>query len=129
MAFTIFYDGQCPLCVKEMKNLWALNHNNALAFIDIHKLDEHPQFQSICFDKANKILHGVTPDGTLMLGLDVTYQAWHAVGKGHWVAPLQWKWLRIIADPLYLLFARNRFVISRWLTGEERCEGHCTWKK
>lgn len=129
MNFTIFYDGKCPLCVAEMVKLDRLNHRGQLQFVNIHELNDYPQYQSISFKQANRILHGITDDGEVLLGLDVTYQAWKSVGKGHWVAPLKWKWLRRLADPLYLYFARNRYDISKRLTGQDRCEEQCSWKK
>jgi predicted DCC family thiol-disulfide oxidoreductase YuxK len=128
MSFTIFYDGKCPLCVNEMDTLKELNQEAQLRFVNIHQLDEFPEYVSINFHDANAVLHGMTQDGQLLLGLDVTYHAWRAVGKGHWVAPLNWRWLRYFADPIYLLFARHRYTISRWLTGRPRCKDHCSWK-
>jgi len=125
--FTIFYDGKCPLCVHEMRKLMALNTKGQLKFVDIHFLEQYPQFSQIPFEQANRILHGVTANGTLLLGLDVTYEAWRSVGRQLWVTPLKWRWVRFFADPIYLWFARNRFTISRWITGQARCEDQCSW--
>ncbi|MEK9766399.1 MAG: DCC1-like thiol-disulfide oxidoreductase family protein, partial [Thalassolituus sp.] len=67
------------------------------------------------------ILHADTASGELLLGLDVTYRAWALVGKGFWIAPLRWPVIRWFADKAYLWFARNRYKVSGWLTGQERC--------
>ena len=122
---TIFYDGKCPLCANEMRHLMKLDKHNFIAFFDIHNpklLTEHPD---INFSHANDILHGKLADGQVLLGLDVTHRAWNLVGKGYLVAPLRWFWIKPIADKVYLWFARNRFKVSAWVTGQPRCEDRC----
>ncbi|WP_241902410.1 DCC1-like thiol-disulfide oxidoreductase family protein [Vibrio breoganii] len=34
--FTLFYDGTCPLCVKEMTSLKKHDTSNQLLLVDIH---------------------------------------------------------------------------------------------
>ncbi|MGB2287813.1 MAG: DCC1-like thiol-disulfide oxidoreductase family protein, partial [Porticoccaceae bacterium] len=53
---------------------------------------------------------------------DVTYRAWVLVGKRKWVAVLRWPLIKGFADIGYLFFARNRYTISRLLTGQSRCD-------
>lgn len=45
----------------------------------------------------------------LLLGLDVTYQAWKLVGKGWLYASLRLPNIRPFADWLYIKFANNRY--------------------
>ena len=126
--FTIFFDGRCPLCVNEMQHLDKLDRANKLHFFDIHNERLHELHPEIEFDKANRFLHGKLDSGQLLYGLDVTHRAWNMVGKGMWVAPLRWFWLKPIADKVYLGFAKHRFRISRLLTGQQRCEQSCDIK-
>tara|TARA_B110000046_G_C13025309_1_gene413650 strand:+ start:1986 stop:2384 length:399 start_codon:yes stop_codon:yes gene_type:complete len=119
---TIFYDGGCPLCAAEMRHLNSLNSAGKIAFEDIYAADFGSRFPSIDQTEADRILHGQLADGELIFGLDVTYQAWALVGKRKWVAILRWPIIKQVADVSYLFFAKHRYLISRLLTGQDRCE-------
>ncbi|MGB1091897.1 MAG: thiol-disulfide oxidoreductase DCC family protein [Oceanobacter sp.] len=118
---TIFYDGQCPLCNREMQHLRKLDISESIELFDISnpELSERLQTEFANIDpvQANRILHGVTANGELLLGLDVTHKAWSLVGKGHWIAPLRWKLIAPISDRIYLLFAKHRQTISALASG------------
>jgi len=119
---TIFYDGGCPLCLKEMRHLFKADINNQILFVDINDSGFQSNYPSVDRDQANRILHGWLPDGTVLLGLDVTCKAWSLVGKGHWLSILRWPFIKPIADLTYLVFAKYRNSISWWLTGQRRCD-------
>ena len=123
---TIFYDGTCPLCAKEMAALTKHDTENKIQTIDIYSeaFSDYPQ---IDVDAANTVLHALDENGKLLLGLDVTYRAWNLVGKGWLYAPLRWTIFKPMADWCYLRFAKNRYKASFWLTGKSRCNGNnCT---
>ena len=125
---TIFYDGRCPLCLAEMRQLQAANTAGLLRFEDLHAQDFAQRYPHIDPQRADRILHGQLESGEVLLGLDVTWQAWSRVGKHRWLAVLRWPLLRPIADVAYRLFARYRHSISYLLTGKPRCET-CTLNK
>jgi len=126
MQLRIFYDGRCPLCVAEMRQLASLDANSQLALEDISAADFSTRFPHVDVAEANRILQGELPDGRLIHGLDVTCLAWRVVGKGHRVAFLRWPLIRPVADMTYRIFARYRYGISRLLTGKPRCDGPCS---
>lgn len=121
-ALIIFYDGGCPLCVREMRHLARLNKRQQLQFENIHEADFSARFPTVDVVRANQILHGQLPNGQMIYGLDVTHAAWSAVGRGWLTASLRWWGIRRVADWVYLWFARHRNQVSKWLTGAERCE-------
>ncbi|MCH8501057.1 MAG: DUF393 domain-containing protein [Aliidiomarina sp.] len=118
----IFYDGGCPLCVREMRHLKRLDSRQHMAFEDINADDFNVRYPQVSFQRANQILHGMNAKGDLLYGLDVTHAAWSLVGRGWLTAPLRWPIVRWFADKAYLLFARNRNGISKLLTGKRRCD-------
>ena len=120
---TIFYDGTCPLCAKEMNALKKHDKQNLLQTVDIYS-EEFSAYPEIDAEAANNILHAINHNGQLLLGLDVTYKAWQLVGRGWIYAPLRWKLVKPLADSLYLKFARNRYKVSFWLTGTSRCDSN-----
>ena len=119
---TMYYDGLCPLCAREIDHLSRLDKAGKLAFVDIQQEGFARSYPHIDPDAASTILHADTSDGELLLGLDVTYRAWSLVGRGFLIAPLRWPVVRWFADKAYLWFARNRYKVSGWLTGQERCD-------
>jgi predicted DCC family thiol-disulfide oxidoreductase YuxK len=123
---TIFYDGTCPLCVKEMNALIAQDNKQKIKTIDIYS-EEFSAYPQIDANAANTVLHGLNANGELFLGLDVTYKAWSLVGKGWLYAPLRWPAIKPVADWCYLRFAKNRYRVSYWLTGTSSCnENSCS---
>lgn len=121
----ILYDGQCPLCVKEMRHLLKADSKQQIHLVDINSPELHKHFPDVSYHAAMNKLHGYLEDhngSKLITGLDVTYHAWRLVGKGWIIAPLRWPLIKNLADYCYLKFARHRFTISRWLTGQSRCE-------
>lgn len=119
---TVFYDSYCPLCVSEMDQLAQLDSNNLLQLEDIHQPDFATRFPAIDPVAADRVLHAMLEDGTMLYGLDVTHKVWQSVGKKPWIALLRWPVIRFFADIGYTIFARNRYSISWLLTGKRRCE-------
>ena len=123
MMLRIFYDGHCPLCLAEMRQLKHHDHDNKIELINLHDEDFSKRYPYIDPSKANDILHGQSIEsGELFYGLDVTCKAWSLVGKHKWLMMLRWPLVRHIADAFYLFFARYRSRISYLLTGKSRCE-------
>ncbi len=118
---TIFYDGTCPLCAKEMRSLKEHDAKGLLKTVDIYS-DEFSHFPEINPDEANRILHAIDSKGQLILGLDAAHKAWTLVGKGKLYAPLRWRLVKPVADTFYLFFAKHRYRISYLLTGKSRCK-------
>ena len=121
-ALTIFFDGKCPLCVREMRHLKARDRQQRITLVDLHSEQFSPYADRIDALEADRILHGLTADGQIILGLDVTHQAWSLVGRGWMTAPLRWPLIRWFADHGYRFFARHRSRIAFMLTGEKECQ-------
>lgn len=118
---TIFYDGACPLCVKEMDALRGEDRAGSLVFVDLHSdhlQKNHPQ---VDFNAAMRILHA-EQDGKMLKGLDATAAAWRTVGKKPWVQCIRWPVVRWFFDLAYLMFARNRYRLSWLFTGQSQCQ-------
>lgn len=127
---TIFYDGNCPLCTAEMEHLKRKDQNSLIKLVDLHEEDFVSRYPDIDLDYAMKILHG-SYQGITLLGLEVTHRAWTLVGKGFWVAPLEWPVIKTMAHCVYLLVARYRHPVSAFLSrvfgiGTQQCvSGTC----
>ncbi|MCG9731445.1 DUF393 domain-containing protein [Shewanella sp. Isolate13] len=127
MKLRIFYDSHCPLCDAEMQQIKQLDSANHVELQDLNQAEFETRFPYIDAKFANRILHAELADGTLIKGLDVTYRAWDAVGKGRWFAFLRAPFIKPVADLGYLFFAKHRYRISYLLTGKRRCKaGTCS---
>ena len=125
----LYYDGNCPFCLSEMKRLMKWNRRGRLAFVDIAASGFDPAPLSVDMEALNRELHSQTADGRLLVGIDSMLAAYTLVERGYWVWPLRIKLLRPMLARLYRLFARNRYRISRWLGYQPvaRCiEGQCS---
>ena len=122
MKLTVFYDGYCPLCVAEMKQLAELDSQGQLVFEDIQASNFSDRYPHIDPIEADRVLHAEYEYGRMIYGLDVTHQVWATVGKKPWLAIIRWPVIRWFADIGYRIFANNRYTISYWFTGQKRCE-------
>jgi predicted DCC family thiol-disulfide oxidoreductase YuxK len=126
IKLTVFYDGTCPLCAREMTALKKYDDQQDIKIVDIYS-EEFADYPQIDAQRANTVLHALDEQQQLILGLDATHRAWQLVGRGWLYAPLRWRLIKPIADQCYLYFANNRYRISYWLTGNSRCNnGSCS---
>ncbi|TRN24677.1 thiol-disulfide oxidoreductase DCC family protein [Vibrio furnissii] len=122
---TIFFDGRCPLCFREMCALKQQDVHNCITLIDIHSPDM-ADYPAIDLEEAQRILLAYDAQGRLVRGLDTLHLAWSLVGKPWLYALTRWSLIRPLADRAYLWFARHRDTLSGWLTGQRRCpQGQC----
>jgi len=108
----IFYDGHCPLCLREIALLRRMERGG-LSFIDIHQQpDSSPLAPGR--DQLLRRLHLVASDGTWYIGLDATLRAWSHTPAGWLFKPLAWPLVNPVARFLYTQWAdrryRNRYV-------------------
>lgn len=108
--------------MAEMKQLKKRNNESRLSFVDINDEAFSEQYPHLEKAALNTRIHGITEEGVVITGLDVTYHAWRLVGKGWLYAPLRWRWIRPFADWCYIKFAKHRYNISFLLTGKARCD-------
>ena len=121
---TVLFDGDCPLCVREIAMLRRLDRGSGrLGLQDIAS----PEFRAARYgvDHATLMarIHGVLPDGRLIEGMEVFRRAYAAVGLGWLLAPTAWWPLRPLADAAYRWFARNRLRLTgrSESCSEDRC--------
>ncbi|MCQ1057669.1 DUF393 domain-containing protein [Photobacterium sp. ZSDE20] len=124
---TIFFDGSCPLCAKEMATLKQYDSRDVILLEDIQQPDFSERFPAVDPNAAMQILHGQL-EGKAVYGLDVTYHAWRLVGKKWRVAFLRWWWIKPFADRAYLFFAKHRQLISSLLARKSRCDSNACSK-
>ncbi|TVQ30499.1 MAG: DUF393 domain-containing protein [Phycisphaeraceae bacterium] len=120
--FTVFIDGDCPLCRREAGLLRRMDRGRGRLILENFN-DPDFDLEALGVDHETLMaeIHGQTADGRVVVGMEVFRRAYAAVGWGWLTAPTGWPVLRPIFDAMYRFFARNRLR----LTGR-RCEsGAC----
>lgn len=114
---TIFYDGACPLCKREMRWYQSNNPHGRLTFVDISQVD----FVAEAYGRSNQDfmarMHVRDADGVYTTGVDAFILIWQAY-------PEKSKFQRVrkiigvpgikhLARLFYALFARYRHLLVR----------------
>ncbi|XP_782473.3 uncharacterized protein At5g50100, chloroplastic [Strongylocentrotus purpuratus] len=119
----VLYDGECPLCIQEIKLVRYLNNNkDAIHFVDISQPGYNQmEHNNIPFDEAMGIMHVVGPDNTVHKKINAVDAMYRAVGWGWATGFMKWPIFAGLFDRGYMWFARNRLR----LTGQQCREGNC----
>jgi predicted DCC family thiol-disulfide oxidoreductase YuxK len=102
---TLYYDGRCPLCMKEMARLDQLK-SEELQLADIHELED-PSLPDK--DTLLRNLHLRTTNGEILIGVDANVAAWDFTPHGRWFQWLRWPLLRPVTDRVYRYWAEWRY--------------------
>ena len=118
----VFFDGDCPLCMREIGMLRALDRERGrIRCSDITAEDfDHAALGKTQSDFMARI-HGRTSDGRWIEGVEVFIELYTAVGFGSVARLARLPVLRPALDAVYGVFAKNRLQ----LTGRKCEEGVC----
>ena len=119
----VFYDGDCPLCAREVKHYMAKDVYGRIEWVSIAGERFDAKAYGLDPQRVNAVMHARTADGRVFTELWAFVRIWEALPLGLLTTPLKWMfkvpgviWL---VRPLYLLFAKNR----HRLTGRCKTEG------
>ncbi len=108
----VFYDGECPLCVREIGFLRRKDRADRIQFTDIAA----PSFDARAYGRSQATflarIAGRLPDGTWLDGVEVFRRLYAAIGWRRAVAVSRWPGLSHLLELGYTLFARNRLRLT-----------------
>ncbi|MCC7541764.1 MAG: DUF393 domain-containing protein [Deltaproteobacteria bacterium] len=114
----VFFDGDCPLCTREIAMLRRLDRRGRIRFTDIADPSFDPASIGTTMSALMDEIHARRPDGSFVRGVEVFRLLYGAVGFG----PLVWlsrlPGVDALLEVAYAMFARNRL---RW-TGRCKAE-------
>ena len=82
----VFFDGGCPLCVREINLLRRWDRPQRIRFTDINAEDFSAEAYGKTHEDLMARIQGRLPDGTWIEGVEVFRQLYSAVGFG----PVVW---------------------------------------
>ena len=106
---TIYYDGDCPLCLAEIHFLAHHNHRSLLGFVNLHELDEG---QGIDCHLSMKTIHARLGE-SLITGPRVFQEAYKRTDLKLINYLFSFTWFRFLYAKLYVVFAKYRHQISK----------------
>jgi predicted DCC family thiol-disulfide oxidoreductase YuxK len=108
----VFYDGDCPMCSKEIAILRRWDKKCRIKFTDL----ADPEFDSAALGKSRDELmeqmHGRLPDGQWIKGVETFRRMYAAVGFGPAVFLSRLPILSQLLSLTYWIFAKNRLRLA-----------------
>ncbi len=120
-AVEVFFDGDCPLCTKEINLLRWMDRRGRILFTDISR----PEFDANAFgltqDEVMARIHGRLPGGEIIEGVEVFRKLYGAVGFGPLVVLTRIPGISHGLDVLYRFFAKHRLALTGRRCTEDTC--------
>ncbi|PPC84486.1 MAG: hypothetical protein CTY38_01625 [Methylotenera sp.] len=108
---TIYYDGECPLCLSEIHFLKHHNHKKLLHFISLQAVNEHAE--GIQCGLAFKTIHARLGNHKIIVGPEVFFEAYKRTDLRFINYLFSFRAFRFIYAKFYIVFAKYRHQISR----------------
>ena len=110
----LLYDGECPLCLREVNFLKKRDAGRGLvAFVDIADDNYTPEEHGgVDFETAMGRIHAVLPDGTVIKNIEVFRRVYEILGMGWVYAATKWPVIGPVIDMLYGIWADWRLALT-----------------
>ena len=110
----LLYDGECPLCVREVNFLQKRDRGRGLvSFVDIAEDDYDPaENGGVDFATAMGRIHAVLADGSVIQNVEVFRRVYEILGIGWIYAATKWPIIGPVVDALYGIWADWRLAVT-----------------
>ena len=119
----VFYDGACPLCLREINMLRRRDHRARIRFTDLAAHGFDADAVGVTWNALMERIHGRLPDGTLIEGVEVFRRLYVAVGFEPLVKLSRAPGVSQLLDLAYHLFAKNRLRLTG-RCADDGCQVH-----
>lgn len=113
---TVFYDGSCGLCSREIRHYKRIAPDTAYLWIDITRDPEPLKAHGIAVEDALRIMHVQDQNGEMHRGVDAFVTLWSEMPY--------WRRLRPIVK-LPLIYSLACFTYTRFAHWRFKRLGHC----
>lgn len=118
--WTIYFDGLCPLCSREINHYRHQKGAERFTFTDITAPEFNPQAENLDPIQVHKVMHVRTPEGKIKTGVSAFLEIWSALPRYQWAYRMGSKALVFsVLSFFYAIFA----LLRPWLPRRTRgCE-------
>ena len=122
VKLTIFFDGGCPLCKREVDFLQSRNQKGYLSFIDINTSDFYLDLKyGISYKQAMERIHALKSDGSVIKDIKVFQEAYTLIGLGWIYAPTKFPIFDKFIEFIYGIWAKYRLKLTFRPSIEKLC--------
>ena len=121
VKLTIFFDGGCPLCNREVAFLESRNKEGFLKFIDINTDLSFELEYGITYKQAMDRIHAFKSNGSVIKDIQVFQEAYALIGLGWIYAPTKLPLINELIQFIYGLWAKYRLKITFRPSIEKLC--------
>jgi predicted DCC family thiol-disulfide oxidoreductase YuxK len=108
----IFFDGECPLCTREVRLLERIDRRQRVRFTDIAAPGFDPSALGLDMAALMARIHGRLPDGSIIEGVEVFRRVYEALGFGLLARASRLPGISALTEAGYTLFAKNRLRLT-----------------
>lgn len=110
----LLYDGECPLCMREIKFLKKRDAGRGLVeFVDIADDNYTPEAHGgIDYETAMGRIHAILPDGRIIKNVEVFRRVYESLGMGWVYAGTKLPIIGSIVEWVYGIWAKKRFALT-----------------
>ena len=109
---TVFFDGACPICEREIALMKRLDRRRQLAFCDFSTQDYDAASSGFATEDLGAVIHARWADGSVITGVEVFRAMWEAVGLGALARLSRLSLVEPLVLRAYAWFARNRMRLT-----------------
>lgn len=109
----VYFDGDCPICRREIDLMKMLNRKERLQFIDFATPAYRPTDHGLNQCDLGRVIHARWSDETIITGVEVFREMWEAVGLGFLSRLSRQPMINRILVKAYTWFAKNRLRLTR----------------
>ncbi len=113
---TVFFDGACPICAREIAIMKRLDRKQQLTFCDFSLPEYDERLTGFSPVELGRVIHAQWADGRVIRGVEVFQAMWEAVGLGMLTKLSRVWFVEPFLYKAYAWFAQNRL----WLTGRAK---------
>ncbi|PWQ97462.1 thiol-disulfide oxidoreductase DCC family protein [Leucothrix arctica] len=112
---TVYHDGECPLCQKEVKLMQKIDVSKAIRWVDINKDKQALEDAGITFQQAMDRIHVADESQQLHTGVAGFMTAWQYLPYYRRIVPVikHTPLLLPLMERVYNLFAKYRLRLTR----------------
>jgi predicted DCC family thiol-disulfide oxidoreductase YuxK len=109
---TVYFDGECPICRREIDFMKIFNRRNHLQFIDFSASSFLSPEHGLSPCDLGKVIHARWSDGTIITGVEVFREMWEAIGLRALARLARRPTVNKLLVRAYAWFAKNRLRLT-----------------